>query len=80
MLAYGNAVTSTCPSASKHTAFLLRVYPPDMRTADHAFWDLAACTAKGSSLFMSVRVIAPGIGVRGDSDWARLESGLLTGY
>ncbi len=68
MLAYGNAVTGNCPSASKHTAFLLRVYPPDRRTADRAFWGLAACSAKGSSLFMHVRVIAPGIGVRGDSD------------
>ncbi len=67
MLAYGNAVTGSCPSASKRTAFLLRVYPPGRSTADHAFWDLAACTAKGSSLFMSVRVITAGIGVRGDN-------------
>lgn len=68
MLAYSDVITGNCPSASKRTAFALRVYPPDRRKADHAFWSLAACTAKGSSHFMRVRVIAAGIGVRGDND------------
>jgi len=46
-------------------AVTLQVYPPDQRAADHAFWSATACVAKGQTNFLRVRVIAPGIGVRG---------------
>ena len=65
ILAYSNVITGNCPVASKRTAAQLRVYPPDQRQADHAFWTATACIAKGQSSFLRVRVIAPGIGVIG---------------
>jgi hypothetical protein len=67
ILEYSDQLASQCPSAAKRTAVLLQVIPPAQSQADHAFWDLIACTAKGLSVLMHVRVIAPGIGVRGDS-------------
>ncbi len=66
VLEYGDVVTGNCPGASKGTAAELRVYPPDRTRADYSFWDLATCSAGGSSAFLRVRAIAPGIGVRGD--------------
>jgi hypothetical protein len=67
LLAYGNAVTGNCPPASKRLAVELRVYPPDQRAADNAYWPFTACVAKGYTQFLRVRVIAPGIGVRGST-------------
>jgi hypothetical protein len=67
LLEYSDVVTGNCPAASKGTAFELRVYPPDQGHADHALFDFTTCSAKGSSVFLRVRVIAPGIGVVGDS-------------
>jgi hypothetical protein len=64
-LGYSDVITSNCPPASKRTAYQLRVYPPGQTQADHAFWDLTACTAPGSPAFMTIQVIAPGPGVRG---------------
>ena len=66
LLEYREVITGDCPSASKRTTYELRVYPPGQTQADHAFWDLPACAAASSSVFMSVRVIAPGLGVAGD--------------
>jgi hypothetical protein len=66
LLEYSDVVTGNCPSAGKRMAFELRVYPPDQDQADHALWDFPTCTAKGSTSFLQVRVIAPGPGVRGD--------------
>lgn len=66
LLEYSDVITCNCPSASRGTAFELRVYPPGQHQADRALWGLPACAAKGSSVFMRVRVIAPGIGIRGD--------------
>jgi hypothetical protein len=68
LLEYSDVVTSNCPAASKRQAVMLRVYPPNQTTADHAFWSATACVAKGQSNFLRVRVIAPGIGVRGSID------------
>jgi hypothetical protein len=65
LLEYLDVVAGNCPSAAKRTAFELQVFPPGQSRANHAFWDLTACTARGS-VFLKVRVIAPGIGVRGD--------------
>ncbi len=67
LLAYSDVMTCNCPAGDKATAFELRVYPPSQRQPDHALWDFGTCTAKGSSVFLRVRVIAPGIGVLGDS-------------
>lgn len=67
LLEYSDVVTANCPSASKRTSVDLQVYPPDQFRADHAFWSLTACIAKGSRNFLRVRVIAPGIGLRGDA-------------
>jgi hypothetical protein len=67
VLEYHDAITGNChPPADKVPAFVLRVIPPDQSQSVHAFWPLAACTAPGQTKFMSVRVIAPGIGLRGD--------------
>jgi hypothetical protein len=67
LLEYSDVITGNCPPASKRLAAELRVYPPDQRAADHAFWPLTTCVAKGQTSFLRVRVIAPGIGVRGST-------------
>lgn len=61
LLEYSDVVTSNCPD--KATAAYLLVYAPDQRAANTAFWSLTACTAPGQKNFLSIRVIAPGIGV-----------------
>lgn len=67
LLEYSDVITGNCPAASKRLAFELRVYPPDQSGADHAYWPFTACVAKGQTHFIRVRVIAPGIGVRGST-------------
>jgi hypothetical protein len=67
LLEYSDVVTSNCPSKNKVTAAYLLVYAPDQTVADTAFWSLTACTAPGQKNFLRIRVIAPGIGVRGDA-------------
>jgi Protein of unknown function (DUF4232) len=66
-LGYSDVITGNCPNTSKRVAYELRVYPPGQTQSDHVFWDLPACTARGSSMFMRVRVIAPGPGIAGDT-------------
>jgi uncharacterized protein DUF4232 len=66
-LGYSDVITADCPAASKRTASALLVYPPGQTHADHALWDSVTCTAPGSTEFLTVRVIAPGPGVRGDT-------------
>jgi Protein of unknown function (DUF4232) len=66
LLEYVDVVTGNCPGAHKRMAFELRVYPPGQSRADHALWPFPTCTAKGSTVFLEVRVIASGPGVRGD--------------
>jgi hypothetical protein len=65
LLEFSDVITGNCPPSSKRLAVMLQVYPPDQRAADHAFWSATACIAKGQTNFLRVRVIAPGIGVRG---------------
>jgi hypothetical protein len=65
LLEYSDVVTSNCPK--KATAAYLLVYAPDQRVANTAFWSLTACTTPGQKNFLRIRVIAPGIGVRGDA-------------
>jgi hypothetical protein len=67
LLSYNDVIASNCPPADKVSAFELRVIPPDQLQSVHAFWPLVACTAPGQTKFLSVRVIAPGIGLRGDT-------------
>jgi len=67
LLSYNDVITSNCPPADKVSAFELRVIPPDQLQSVHAFWPLVACTAPGQTKFLSVRVIAPGIGLAGDN-------------
>lgn len=64
LLEYSDVATSNRP---RFMGSELRVYPPGQRQADHALWGFPACTAKGSPVLLRVRVVAPGIGVRGDS-------------
>jgi hypothetical protein len=65
LLEYSDVVTGNCPH--KVTAAYLLVYAPDQTVANTAFWSLPACTTKGQKNFLRIRVIAAGIGVRGDS-------------
>lgn len=67
LLGYIDAVTDNCPAAQQTTAFELRIYPPDQYGADHTFWSVPTCTAKGMTVFLRVRVIAPGIGLMGSN-------------
>jgi Protein of unknown function (DUF4232) len=67
VLEYSDVMTCNCPAADRVTAFALRVYPPGQHQADHALWDFATCSARGSSAFLRLRAVAPGIGVRGRS-------------
>ncbi len=69
MLEYNVVAAGNCPAADRATAFELRVYPPGQRQADNALWDFGTCSARGSSVFMRVCVIAPGTGV---FPWSRL--------
>lgn len=65
LLEYSDVITGNCAPARKRLAVMLQVYAPDQRAADHAFWSATACVAKGQTNFLRVRVIAPGIGIRG---------------
>jgi hypothetical protein len=67
LLDYSDVITGNCPPADQVSAFELRVIPPGQSQAVHAFWPFAACTAPGQTKFLGVRVIAPGIGLRGDT-------------
>lgn len=66
LLEYVDVVTGECPSAYRRTASDLRVFSPGQDRANRALWDFLTCTAKGSTRFLLVRVIAPGLGVLGD--------------
>jgi len=66
LLEYHDAATGSCPPAHRVSALELRVIPPDQSQSVHAFWPLAACTVPPYTNFLSVRVIAPGIGLAGD--------------
>jgi len=61
LFAYGNAevTTSGCQPA---TASVIKVFPPDSFTADHAFFDLSACTVPGH-VYLRVSVIRPGTNI-----------------
>ena len=51
------------PSSPLDRMVDLLVYAPDQHAANTAFWSLTACTTPGQKNFLSIRVIAPGIGV-----------------
>src|SRR5215470_1470594 len=62
VLEYHDAVLGQSPGChSVSTASELRVYPPDQRTATHAFFDLQACSHAGP-VYMDVGPIQPGAG------------------
>jgi len=62
VLEYHDAVIGQSPGChSVSTASELRVYPPDQRTAAHAFFDLQACSHAGP-IYMDVGPIQPGAG------------------
>jgi len=62
VLEYHDAVIGQSPGChSVSTASELRVYPPDRRTAAHAFFDLQACSHAGP-IYMDVGPIQPGAG------------------
>jgi hypothetical protein len=62
VLEYHDAVIGQSPGChSVSTASELRVYPPDQRTATHAFFDLQACSHAGP-IYIDVGPIQPGAG------------------
>jgi uncharacterized protein DUF4232 len=62
VLEYHDVVIGQSPGChSVSTASELRVYPPDQRTAAHAFFDLQACSHAGP-IYMDVGPIQPGAG------------------
>jgi Protein of unknown function (DUF4232) len=62
LFGYGAAEVST-PGCKPATAALLKVYPPNSRTPIDAFFDLPACTAAGSNVYLFVAVIEPGTNI-----------------
>jgi hypothetical protein len=61
LFAYGNAEVTT-PGRKPATASAIKVFPPDSLTADHAFFDLSACTLPGH-VYLRVTVIGPGTNI-----------------
>ncbi len=63
VLAFHDAVVGSAPGChAVDTASELRVYPPDQRTAAHAFFDLSVCSHPGP-VYMDVGQIQPGAGI-----------------
>jgi hypothetical protein len=62
LFAYGNAEVSSSGCKPK-TAMELRVYPPNSKTAIHAFFDLPSCSLGGKHVYLSVAVIQPGTNI-----------------
>lgn len=62
LLAYHDAAVSTEPGCDPvNTTSELRIYPPDQRSATHAFFSLEACSHAGV-IYMNVGPIQPGVG------------------
>lgn len=62
VLAYHDAVVGAAPGCHPvNTAFELRVYPPDQRTAAHAFFGLTVCSHTGP-VYLNVGPILAGPG------------------
>jgi len=62
VLAYHNAVVGAAPGCHPvDTAFDLLVYPPDQRTAGHAFFSLTVCSHTGP-VYLNVGPIQGGTG------------------
>jgi hypothetical protein len=62
LLAYGNAEVST--SGCKPTnASLIKVYPPNQRSADLGFFSLPVCTIGHGHVYLQVAVIQPGANI-----------------
>jgi hypothetical protein len=61
LFAYGAAEVSTSGCKPK-TAMKLRVYPPNSKTAVHAFFDLPSCSL-GKHVYLRVAVIQPGTNI-----------------
>jgi hypothetical protein len=62
VLAYHNAVIGAAPGCDPvNTASGLLVYPPDQRTAGHAFFSLTVCSHKGP-VYLNVGPIQGGAG------------------
>ena len=62
LLAYGAAEVETSGCKPK-TAMELRVYPPNAKTAIHAFFDLPSCSLGGNHVYLRVAVIQPGTNI-----------------
>jgi Protein of unknown function (DUF4232) len=62
LFAYGAAEVST--SGCKPTnASLIKVYPPNQRTADYGFFSLPVCTVGGGHVYLRVAAIQPGTNI-----------------
>jgi hypothetical protein len=62
LLSYAAAEVST--SGCKPTnATLIKVYPPNQRTADYGFFSLPACTVGGGHVYLRVAAIQPGTSI-----------------
>jgi hypothetical protein len=62
ILRWSDAAVTTSPGCHPvFTAFELRIFPPNQRSATHAAFDLEACSHAGP-IYLSVEPIIPGVG------------------
>jgi hypothetical protein len=62
ILRWSDAAVTTAPGCHPvFTAFELRIYPPNQRSATHAAFDLESCSHAGP-VYLSIEPIIPGVG------------------
>jgi hypothetical protein len=62
LLGYSAAEVGTS-GCKPQNASVLKVYPPNSRTARHAFFDLPVCTVGGRHTYLQLSVIRPGTNI-----------------
>jgi hypothetical protein len=62
LLGYGAAEVGTSGCGPRDAA-VLKVYAPNTKNADHAFFDLPVCTVGGKHSYLTVSVIRPGTNI-----------------
>jgi hypothetical protein len=62
LLGYGAAEVSTS-GCKPQNASVLKVFAPNGKKADHAFFDFPVCTVKGNHTYLQVSVIQPGTNI-----------------
>jgi hypothetical protein len=62
LLGYGAAEVGTS-GCRPQDASVLKVFAPNDKRADHAFFDFPVCTVAGSHTYLTVSVIRPGTSI-----------------